>query len=92
MSHYPLKLLAEAAALRASPGISRRTERRLGLAQRIVLLFRLWRRRAVERRELARLDARTLRDIGIARSQIEYDLNRPFWRPLPDWRDGRGGF
>jgi uncharacterized protein YjiS (DUF1127 family) len=92
MSQYPLKLFVDPAALRSTPAISRRTERRLGLAQHVVRLFRLWRRRAADRRELRRLDQRTLRDLGISPAQLEYDLSRPFWRELPDWRDWRGGF
>ncbi len=39
-----------------------------------------WRRRSVERDQLARLDDRELRDIGLSRSLIYWELAKPFWR------------
>jgi len=47
------------------------------------LLQRLgtWRRRARERAELARLDERSLRDIGISAAQARAEFDKPFWRP-----------
>lgn len=39
-----------------------------------------WRRRARERRELASLDHRTIRDLGLTRSAIQFEANKPFWR------------
>jgi uncharacterized protein YjiS (DUF1127 family) len=39
-----------------------------------------WRRRARERRELASLDTRTLRDLGLSSSEIQFEVNKPFWR------------
>jgi len=39
-----------------------------------------WRRRARERRELANLDHRTIRDLGISPSAIQFEANKPFWR------------
>jgi uncharacterized protein YjiS (DUF1127 family) len=46
----------------------------------------LWRSYRRARRDLALLDARSLRDLGVAPEQIIYELSRPFWRPLRDWR------
>ena len=43
-------------------------------------IFATWRRRAKERRELASLDARTLRDLGLSSSDINFEVNKPFWR------------
>jgi uncharacterized protein YjiS (DUF1127 family) len=50
-----------------------------GLAR---LLARLgtWRRRWQEREELARLDERGLRDIGVSPAQARLEANKPFWR------------
>jgi uncharacterized protein YjiS (DUF1127 family) len=50
-----------------------------GLAR---LLRRLgtWRRRWAEREELARLDERSLRDIGVTPAQARLEANKPFWR------------
>ena len=39
-----------------------------------------WRRRARERHELAQLDARSLRDLGLSPGQINFEANKPFWR------------
>lgn len=39
-----------------------------------------WRRRAHERRELATLDQRTIRDLGLSPSDIQFEANKPFWR------------
>jgi uncharacterized protein YjiS (DUF1127 family) len=39
-----------------------------------------WRRRAKERRELSTLDARTLRDLGLSASEVNFEANKPFWR------------
>ena len=52
---------------------------RAGL-RRAVATLRLWRTRHRNRRELAALDARTLRDIGLTRGDAEFLINKPFWR------------
>jgi uncharacterized protein YjiS (DUF1127 family) len=43
-------------------------------------LFATWRRRTRERRELATLDQRTIRDLGLSPSDIQFEANKPFWR------------
>jgi uncharacterized protein YjiS (DUF1127 family) len=43
-------------------------------------IFASWRRRARERRELANLDTRTLRDLGLSPGEIQFEANKPFWR------------
>ncbi len=43
-------------------------------------IFATWRRRAQERRELANLDHRTARDLGLSPSMIQFEANKPFWR------------
>ena len=53
----------------------------------IVATLREWRRRSVNRSELARLDERTLRDIGIDPGAVDYEMYQPFWRSPRDWRD-----
>ena len=39
-----------------------------------------WRERARQRKELATLDARTLRDLGLSASDVNFEANKPFWR------------
>jgi uncharacterized protein YjiS (DUF1127 family) len=57
------------------------SSRRLGgLLSGVRAALREWRRRRNGRLELARLDERTLRDIGLTRVDAEYEINRSFWR------------
>jgi uncharacterized protein YjiS (DUF1127 family) len=39
-----------------------------------------WRARSRERRELALLDARSLRDLGLNPTNVQFEANKPFWR------------
>lgn len=39
-----------------------------------------WATRSRQRAELANLDERTLHDIGLSRSDISAEINKPFWR------------
>jgi uncharacterized protein YjiS (DUF1127 family) len=45
-----------------------------------VRLIALWHRRAQERRALAMMDERDLRDIGISRLDALREANKPAWR------------
>ncbi|HEX2888940.1 DUF1127 domain-containing protein [Vineibacter terrae] len=63
--------------------------RRRTILQTIGAMWRIWRERCAARQALAGLDARTLRDIGIAPEQVEYELWRSSWRPLLDWHAAR---
>jgi uncharacterized protein YjiS (DUF1127 family) len=47
---------------------------------RLAAQLRLWRRRARERTQLARLDERDLHDIGMSRGTVYAELQKPFWR------------
>jgi len=57
----------------ATPRVSR-------LVNRIAATVAEWQDRAQARRELARLDERTLRDIGLNRTDAEFEARKPFWR------------
>jgi uncharacterized protein YjiS (DUF1127 family) len=50
------------------------------LLQKALALVSLWRSRLRERRELATLDHRMRRDIGVTPSDIASECNKPFWR------------
>jgi uncharacterized protein YjiS (DUF1127 family) len=43
-------------------------------------LVRQWLKRNHERHELARLDDRMLRDIGVTPSEVAREMEKPFWR------------
>ena len=43
-------------------------------------IFATWRQRARERRELASLDYRTLRDLALNPGDIQFEASKPFWR------------
>jgi uncharacterized protein YjiS (DUF1127 family) len=47
---------------------------------RLTATLKLWRRRIVEREQLARLDERELRDIGVSAATVAAELDKPFWR------------
>lgn len=51
-----------------------------GPIARMVEILSLWRRRAIERDQLAHFDDRALRDIAITRAEVTRELEKPFWR------------
>ena len=53
----------------------------------IVATLREWRRRRAERRELASLDERMLRDVGLDPGTVYYEASQSFWRTPRDWRN-----
>ena len=50
------------------------------VAGRLLATWREWRRRVDSRAELAGLDDRMLKDIGLTRGDAEFLSNKPFWR------------
>lgn len=46
---------------------------------RIIATLQLWRRRARDRAELARLTDRDARDLGIDPGVISFEASKPFW-------------
>ena len=47
---------------------------------RISVMLHEWHRRHRDRAELATLDERMLRDIGVTHGDIWREINKPFWR------------
>jgi uncharacterized protein YjiS (DUF1127 family) len=43
-------------------------------------IFAAWRRRAHDRGELAKLDGRSIRDLGLSPGDVQFEINKPFWR------------
>ena len=52
----------------------------LTLASRILDSIYLWQTRINERREMASLDERMLRDAGTRREEVLRESGKPFWR------------
>jgi uncharacterized protein YjiS (DUF1127 family) len=48
--------------------------------QRVLATLQVWAKRIRDRRELARLDDRMLKDIGITRADALYASEKPFWK------------
>jgi uncharacterized protein YjiS (DUF1127 family) len=53
------------------------------LLSRTAATIRLWRKRAREKRLLMQLNERDWHDMGVSQSDIDAELNRPFWRAPP---------
>ena len=49
-------------------------------ARHVLYTLRLWRQRIRARTDLARLDDRLLRDIGLTPADRDFLVNKPFWR------------
>jgi uncharacterized protein YjiS (DUF1127 family) len=47
---------------------------------RLIGVLREWRQRSRDRAQLALLDERMLRDIGVSRGTVLTEINKPFWR------------
>jgi uncharacterized protein YjiS (DUF1127 family) len=55
-------------------------ERPASYLRRALILLGIWRKRLRDRRELALMDERSLRDIGLTRHDAFYEARKPFWR------------
>lgn len=55
---------------------------RPSLGHRLAAKFALWRDRTRARRDLAAMDARSLRDAGISPAAAAYESGKSFWQPL----------
>ena len=75
-----------AAAIPTHPVVAPRANWSLMLGL-IVATLREWRRRSAERRELAILDERMLRDVGLDPGTVYYEASQSFWRTPRDWRN-----
>ncbi|CAN7625250.1 DUF1127 domain-containing protein [Bradyrhizobium sp. LjRoot220] len=73
------------AAAPAHPAVTPRPTWSLMLGS-IVATLRVWHHRRVARRELASLDERMIRDIGLDPAAVDYEVSQSFWRPSRDWR------
>ena len=53
----------------------------LQLLGTLARLFKEWEDRARQRRTLAEMPDHMLKDLGISRSDAQYEAEKPFWRP-----------
>jgi uncharacterized protein YjiS (DUF1127 family) len=59
---------------------------RLSIGRRVAATVATWRVRVAARRHLAQLDARTLRDIGVAPTVAAVEADTPFWKKMAPLR------
>lgn len=86
MSHFGSDLHVEIPTFQSLIHREAKPAPRPGLIARIVATLRVWRERRIARRALAEIDARSLRDIGIAPELVAYEIAQPFWCEPRDWR------
>ena len=55
---------------------------RPSLHQRIAFTLVVWAQRREMRRQLAQMDARSLRELGISPAAAAYESGKPFWRSV----------
>lgn len=55
-------------------------EPRVSWPGRAVVALAVWRERVTLRRRLAKMDARSLRELGISPAAAAYESGKPFWR------------
>jgi len=72
-------MTAPSMALPAQPAV-RECERPASYLRRALALFDIWRQRLRDRRALALMDERSLRDLGLTRHDAFYEARKPFWR------------
>jgi uncharacterized protein YjiS (DUF1127 family) len=58
----------------------RQSKPRPGLVARILEVLAAWHDRRLQRRTLAGLSDYQLHDMGLSRSQVFYEIEKPFWR------------
>ncbi len=51
----------------------------LEAAARALRTLLTWQERDRQRRALAQLDARMLKDVGLSRAEVDLELRKPFW-------------
>jgi uncharacterized protein YjiS (DUF1127 family) len=56
------------------------------LRQRFLFAVAVWRERSRARRCLARMDARSLREMGISPAAAAYESGKPFWQKIGSLR------
>ena len=75
MSYQSRQRLADQSITFVTPVTSRPS-----LRHRLAMALKIWRERIVARRNLAAMDARSLRDAGISPAAAAYESGKSFWQ------------
>ena len=75
MSYQSRQRLADQSVTFVTPVSSR-----LSLRHRLAITLKLWGERIAARRNLAAMDARSLRDAGISPAAAAYESGKTFWQ------------
>jgi uncharacterized protein YjiS (DUF1127 family) len=75
MSYQSRQRIAEQSIVLVTPVSSRPS-----LRHRVAMTLKLWRERIAARRNLAAMDARSLRDAGISPAAAAYESGKSFWQ------------
>jgi uncharacterized protein YjiS (DUF1127 family) len=79
MSYQSSQRIADQAVVFVTP-VSSPVSSRPSLRHRLAMTFKLWRERTAARRNLAAMDARSLRDAGISPAAAAYESGKSFWQ------------
>lgn len=75
MSYQSRQRIADQSVTFVTPVTSRPS-----LKHRVAMTLKLWRERTAARRNLAAMDARSLRDAGISPAAAAYESGKSFWQ------------
>ena len=73
-------MTAPSMALPAQPAVRECKQQPASHLRQALALFDIWRQRLRDRRALALMDERSLRDLGLTRFEGFYEVHKPFWR------------
>lgn len=67
--------------LNIAGGLAPGDVRRTNPLNSVIETLLVWQERAHQRRHMASLDTRILKDVGLTRGDIDAEIAKPFWRP-----------
>ena len=73
-------MTAPTVALPAQPAVRECKQQPASHLRQALALFDIWRQRLRDRRALALMDGRSLRDIGLTRCEALPEARKPFWQ------------
>ncbi len=79
MSYQSRQRIADQSVVFVTPASSP-VSSRLSLRHRLAMTLKLWRERTAARRNLAAMDARSLREAGISPAAAAYESGKSFWQ------------